>query len=440
MIIVDTALARREAEGHPIQVAVVGAGYIGRGLALQIEQYVDGMRLAAISNRTIAKARQAYLEAGRESTVAESAADVEECIRKGRYAITEDPMLLCRAKGIDVIVEATGDVEFSAHVVTQAIENHKHVVLMNAELDATVGPILKVYADRAGVVITNADGDQPGVMMNLYRFVKSIGYHPVLAGNIKGLQDYYRTPETQKAFAAEHHISPKMATSFADGTKISMENVVVANATGFKVGRRGMYGPRCGHVREAAHLFPVDKMLDTGLVDFILGAEPGPGVFVIGHNDHPVRRDYMRYFKMGDGPLYTFYVPYHLPHLEVHLTAARAVLFQDAAVTPLAGPVCEVITMAKKDLKEGDVLDGIGGFTCYGMAENGSVRKEENLLPMGLSEGCRLKRNIRKDDAVTYHDVDLPEGRLCDRLRREQDVFFASRQEEHSFLRAAPKD
>lgn len=424
MIIVDTALAKREAEANPVRVAVIGAGYIGRGVALQIEQYVDGMRLAAISNRTLSKARQAYQDAGREAITAESVAEVEDAVSRGRYVITEDPMLVCKADGIDVIIEATGDVAFSAEVVLAAIEHRKHVVLMNAELDATVGPILKVYADRAGVVITNADGDQPGVMMNLFRFVKSIGYNPVLAGNIKGLQDYYRTPETQKAFAAEHHISPKMATSFADGTKISMENAVVANATGFRVGRRGMYGPRCDHVREAVNLFPLDKMRETGLVDYILGAEPGPGVFVLGYNDDPVRRGYMRYFKMGDGPLYAFYVPYHLPHLEVHLTAARAVLFQDAAVTPLAGPVCEVITVAKKDLKAGEVLDGIGGFTAYGMIENAAIQRGENLLPMGLSEGCRLKRDILRDRTIAYEDVEIPEGRLCDKLRREQDACF----------------
>jgi predicted homoserine dehydrogenase-like protein len=426
MIIVDTALARREAEGNPVQVGMVGAGYMGRGIAVQIEKYVEGMRLAGISNRTLSRARQAYLDAGREAMIAEKVSDVEDGVAKGQYVITENPLLLCEAEGIDVIIEATGDVEFSAQVVLKAIEHHKHIVLMNAELDATVGPILKVYADRAGVVITNADGDQPGVMMNLYRFVKSIGYNPVLAGNIKGLQDYYRTPETQEAFARQHHISPQMATSFADGTKISMENAIVANATGFKVGRRGMYGPRCGHAREAVNLFPLHKMLDTGLVDFILGAEPGPGVFVIGYNDDPVRQDYMKYFKLGDGPLYAFYVPYHLPHLEVHLTAARAVLFHDAAVTSLAGPVCEVVTIAKRDLKAGEILDGIGGFTCYGMIDNAEVQREEMLLPMGLSNGAVLKRDIGKDETIKWGDVDVPEGLVSLKLRKEQDSYFNS--------------
>ncbi len=260
-------------------------------------------------------------------------------------------------------------------------------------------------------------------MMNLLRFVRTIGYRPVLAGNIKGLQDHYRTPETQKGFAEQHHISPQMATSFADGTKISMENAVVANATGFTVGQRGMYGPRCAHVKEAVDLFPLDQLLNGGLVDYILGAEPGPGVFVLGYNDHPVRQDYMNYFKMGEGPLYAFYVPYHLPHLEVPLTAARAVLFHDAAVAPLGAPVCDVITIAKRDLKAGELLDGIGGFTCYGTIEKADVSRREGLLPMGLSEGCRLRRDVAKDEAIACDDVELPPNRLCDRLRADQDRF-----------------
>lgn len=427
MIIVDTALEKREQAGNPIRVGLIGAGYMGRGIALQIEQYIRGMKVVAISNRTLSGAERAYREAGVDSiTKVETVAQLENSVAGGHYAITDDAMMLCAADGIDAIIEATGHVEFSAHSVMTAIEHGKHVVLMNAELDATVGPILKVYADRAGVVITNADGDQPGVMMNLFRFVKTIGYQPVLAGNIKGLQDYYRNPETQKGFAEQHNITPQMATSFADGTKISMENAVVANATGFKVGKRGMYGPRCAHVSEALKLFPIDQLLNGGLVDYILGAEPGPGVFVLGYNEHPVRQGYMKYFKMGEGPLYVFYVPYHLPHLEVPLTAARAVLFEDAAIAPLGSPVCDVITVAKRDLKAGEVIDGIGGFTCYGMIENSDVSNAEGLLPMGLSEECVLTQDMRKDQVITYTDVELPEGRLADKLRAEQNTYFVA--------------
>jgi predicted homoserine dehydrogenase-like protein len=245
-----------------------------------------------------------------------------------------------------------------------------------------------------------------------------------LAGNIKGLLDHYRTPETQAGFAARHRQKPRLITSFADGTKISMEMAVVANATGFRVGQRGMYGPRCAHATEAIDLFPKDQLLNGGLVDFILGAEPGPGVFVLGYNDHPIKRQYAHYFKMGDGPFYVFYVPYHLPHLEAPLTAARAVLFHDATIAPMGGPVCDVITMAKRDLKAGEELDGIGGFTCYGTIENSGICQTENLLPMGLSQGCRLRRDVPKDYAISYADVGLPAGRLCDKLRAEQGARF----------------
>jgi predicted homoserine dehydrogenase-like protein len=425
MIIVDTALKQRAAEENPVKVGLVGAGYIGCGITLQIEQYLPGMRVAAIANRTLEHARKAYAEANIDQVAtAKRSTQIEAAIARNQYVITDDALELCAADGIDVVIEATGHVEFSAHVAMKAIEHGKHIVLMNAELDATVGPILKVYADKAGVVFTTGDGDQPGVMMNLSRFVASIGYQPVLLGNIKGLQDRYRTPETQKAFAANAGISPHMATSFADGTKISMENAVVANATGFKVGRRGMYGPECKHVREAVDLFPMEQMLDGGLVDYILGAEPGPGVFVLGYNDHPKRKPYMRYFKMGDGPLYPFYIPYHLPHLEVPLTAARAALFGDAAAAPLAGPVCDVVTAAKRDLKAGEQLDGIGGFAYYGVIDNADTCRAENLLPVGLAEGCRLKRDVAKDDTITYSDVGLPEGSLCIQLRAEQDKYF----------------
>jgi len=427
MIIVDKALEKRHHEGNPIQVGMVGAGYMGRGIALQIVKYVTGMNLVAISNRTLSEAKRAYIEAGIETVKpVETVAKLQEAIAQGQYAITDDAMVLCQAEGIDAVIEVTGTIDFSAGVVLKAIENGKHVILMNAELDATLGPILKVYADRAGVIITNADGDQPGVIMNLYRFSKSIGCQPVLAGNMKGLQDPYRTPETQRSYAAKYHLKPTMATSFADGTKISMEMAVVANATGFKVGKRGMYGPRCNHVKDAVSLFPMDQLRGGGLVDYILGAEPAPGVFVLGYNEHPIQQQYLNYYKMGDGPLYVFYTPYHLCHFEAPLTVARAVIFRDATVTPMAGPVCDVITVAKRDLKAGEMLDGIGGFTCYGMAENSDVCQAEDLLPMGLSEVCWLTRDIPRDQAITYADVQLPVGRLADKLRAEQNAYFAT--------------
>ncbi len=423
MIIVDRALERRDEEGRPVRVGLVGAGYMGRGITRQLLTAVPGMRLVAISNRTPERAEAAFRDAGAEEVrPVTSARELERAHESGAFGVTDDPLVLCRSGAVDVVIEATGAVEFGARVALGAIENGKHVVLMNAEVDATVGPLLKSYADREGVVLTNTDGDQPGVVMNLYRWVKTIGYQPVLVGNIKGLYDPYRTPETQKEFAEAHDQRPHMVTSFADGTKLSMEMAVVANATGFGVARRGMYGPECDHVREATDLFDADELLEGGIVDYVLGAEPGPGVFVLGYNDDPVKQGYMEYLKMGDGPLYTFFVPYHLPHLEVPVTAARAELFDDPAIAPAGGPVCDVFAVAKQDLQEGTELDGIGGFTCYGLIDDAETCHEEGLLPMGLSEGCRLTRPVPRDEPIRYDHVELPGGRLATKLRRTQDV------------------
>ena len=299
-------------------------------------------------------------------------------------------------------------------------------MLLNAELDCTLGPILKKKADAAGVVFTDADGDQPGVLMNLAREAEMMGFTPVVYGNIKSLLDHRRTPETQKGFADAVFQRPKHITSFADGTKIAAEMACVANATGFGVSERGMEGPECKRVEEAVNLFDAEKMfLDgTGIVDYILGAEPSFGVFVLAHSDSWLHERYMKIYKMGEGPIYTFYRPYHLSPLETPLTVARAVLFNDATITPKAGPVTDVSAIAKFDLKAGDTLDGVGGFKAYGVMENSPIARAENLLPMGLTDGCVLKRDLAQDTPITFADVELPEGRLSDQLWREQLAAF----------------
>lgn len=429
MIIVDKALEKRRQEGNPIRVAMVGAGFIGRGIALQIVNSVPGMELVAISNRHLDGAKRAYGEAGvGQVRVVETVAQLDEAIARRQYAITDDALLLCQAEGIEAIIEVTGTVEFGAGVILKAIECSKHVIMMNAELDGTIGPILKVYADQAGVILTNADGDQPGVIMNLYRFVKGLGVKPVLCGNIKGLQDPYRNPTTQEEFARQWGQQPHMVTSFADGTKISFEQAIVANATGMRVAKRGMFGPTVPPgtpIQEAVNWYPLEELLEgPGIVDYVVGAAPGPGVFVLGTHDHPRQMHYLNLYKLGTGPLYCFYTPYHLCHFEVHNTVARAVLFGDAAIAPLGPPQVDVVATAKIDLKAGQILDGMGYYMTYGQAENAAVARAQHLLPMGLAEGCRLKRDLPRDQVLTFEDVELPANRLCDKLRVDQDRYF----------------
>ena len=420
-MMVDTALREREALGQPIRVGMVGAGATGRAIALQLGTPVPGMRLAAIANRTPAHAERALREAGMEAwRRVGSAREAEAAIAQGVTALTDDPSVLTACHAIDLLVEVTGSVEPAARVALEAFDHGKHVVLVNAELDSLIGPILKLKADRAGVVLTHTDGDEPGVAMTLLRYLRTLGLRPVAAGNIKGMVDYYRNPDTQRAFAERNDQDVRKVTSFADATKLSMETTVLANATGFHAGRRGMYGPACRDVREMADLLPAAQLLETGLVDYAVGAAPHTGAFVIVHEEAPLKKAQLAYYKLGNGPFYVFYTPFHLPHIQIASTIGRAVIHRDATVAPLAGPVCEVVAVAKRELKAGEKLDGIGGFCTYGLIDNASAARTLEALPIGLSEGCVLRRDVAKDAVISFADVEArPEG-LVEALWREQ--------------------
>lgn len=425
MIIVDTALKQREAEGRPIRVGMVGAGFMGSGIALQINKSVPGMELCVIAARRPEQAIEAFEQAGlTDAKRVDTIDEIEKAIAAGVPAVTTDPVALARSEGLDAIIEVTGSMDFGLSAIEAAIETGKHTILMNAEIDGTIGPLLKKKADMAGVVYTNVDGDQPGVQMNLVRFVEGIGVKPVLCGNIKGLQDEYRTPDTQRGFAEKWGQNVNMVTSFADGTKISFEQAIVANGTGMGVAKRGMIGPDPTEKDPTKPLRPLEDFVEMlaphidpdgpGIVDFVVGARPGPGVFVLGTHDDPRQQHYLNLYKLGQGPYYLFYTPYHLCHFEVPLTVARAVLFQDAALAPKGAPTVGVIAVAKRDLKAGETLDGIGGFDTYGQADNIAAVCKDNLLPMGLAEGCTLNNDVAKDTPLTFNDVTPPAGRVID--------------------------
>lgn len=420
---IDTALRERETAGRPIRVGMVGAGATGRAIVLQLGTPVPGMRLVGIANRTPEHGERAFREAGVEQwSRADSAHQAAAAIARGVPVLTDDPSVLTHCETIDVLLEVTGTVEPAARVVLDAFNYGKNVVLVNAELDSLIGPILKEKADKAGVVITHTDGDEPGVAMTLLRYLRTTGLRPVAAGNIKGMVDYYRTPATQKAFAEKHDQDVKKVTSFADSTKLSMEATVLSNATGFHVGRRGMHGPACGYVREIGNLLPAQQMLDTGLVDYALGAAPHTGAFVVVYEDSPLKKVQLAYYKLGDGPFYVFYTPFHLPHIQIASTIGRAVIHRDPTVAPIGGPVCEVITVAKRDLKASERLDGIGGFCTYGLIDNTAAARSMAALPIGLSEGCVLRRDVSKDGVLSFDDVETVPGGLVQELWREQNA------------------
>jgi predicted homoserine dehydrogenase-like protein len=423
MWIVDTALKARADQNRPIRVGIVGAGFMCQGLTNQIVNSTPGMRVVAISNRRPERAVAVFKYAGCEDiVVAESQLKFDDAAARARPVATEDPMLLARSPHIDVLVDVTGSVEYGAHVVLEAFRHRKDVVLMNAELDATIGPILQTYAAQHGVILTGCEGDEPGLQMNLYRWVKGLGFTPRLMGNVKGLQDPYRNPTTQQGFAERWGQNAAMVTSFADGSKISFEQSIVANATGFKVRSRGMSRglQYTGDVLKIGELYDVEELRKLGgAIDYVVGT-PLTKVYCLAEHPDPKQQHYLNLYKMGPGPLYSFFIPYHLVHFEAPNAIARAVLFRDPTTKPLGGPVVEVCAVAKRDLKAGEVLDDYGMYMTYGEAVNADEMSAGRYLPEGLVESCRLKRGIAKDAVITYDDVVLPAGRLADRLRAEQ--------------------
>jgi predicted homoserine dehydrogenase-like protein len=429
MIVVDTLLRQRQAEGRPIGLGLVGAGFMARGLINQVLNSVPGMQLVAVSNRTPSKAFDAVGEAGGTAVAAETGADVDRIAASGNVAVTDDFTVVTSSDRVEVVVDATGAVAFGAEVALSCFAAGKHLVLLNAEVDATLGPLLVTKADAAGVMYSGADGDQPAVQMNLIRFVRQIGLRPLVAGNIKGLQDPYRNPTTQEGFAKRWGQDRWMVTSFADGTKVSVEEALVANAAGFSVHKRGMLGrDHMGHVDELTTMYDVEELRALGgAVDYVVGARPGPGIYVLAEHDDPKQRHYLELYKLGTGPLYSFYTPYHLCHFEVPITVARVALLGDPAIRPMGAPRVDVVTMAKTDLRAGTVLDRPGGYNYYGEADRAETVHRDRLLPLGVAEGARLLRDVAKDEVLRYDDVELPGGRLVDRLRAEQDErFFGS--------------
>ncbi|HHV21871.1 MAG TPA: NAD(P)-dependent oxidoreductase [Propionibacterium sp.] len=430
MIITDTLLQQRHKEGNPVRLGVIGPGFMARGMMNHIRNTMTGMTVAAVYSRSVEQAHESLAYAGyapEEITDCDSSKAIDKAIAAGSVAVTESYEDLTAADGIDAVIDCTGSVEFGAHVALSAIDNGKHLVLMNAEVDATIGSILSKRADSAGIVYTGIDGDQPGVEMNLVRFVRGLGVTPLLAGNIKGLQDRFRNPTTQEGFAKQWGQNVHMVTSFADGSKVSIEQALVANAAGFSVHDNGCLGRDFeGHVDELTAHYDVDELRAMGgAVDYVVKTKPGPGVFVLGTHDDPKQKHFLSYYKLGDGPLYSFYTPYHLCHFEVPTTVARAVLLGDATIRPLPdGPRVEVVTVAKKDLKAGETLDGIGGYTYFGECRPAARQRTENMLPLGLAEGAVLTRDVATDEVISYADVTLPDGKLAHQLRAEQDAMF----------------
>ncbi len=428
MIIVDSKLKYREQTKNPIRVAIIGAGAMGLGMINQITRYTPGMEVVALYNRTIEKAREAFEASGIKEYVLPggSLKTARDAVLSGKPVITNDIDLLFDMQCIDIAVEATGAIEFALETTLKAFDKGINVLSFNAELDSTFGPLIKKMAEEKGVNYSLGDGDQPGVTMNLYRYVRGMGFEPLLCGNIKGLQDHYRNPETQKGFAAQWGMTPEMVTSFADGSKISFEQSCIANATGMKVAKRGMLGYHSNdHVDDLTHLYDIEQLKELGgIVDYVVGAKPSPGVYIYATTEDPNSVKFLKYGKLGDGPLYSFYVPFHLLFFDIASSICRLTDFNDPVIVAKNGPVVDVIATAKVAMEKGDIIDGIGGFKTYGLCENHNIVRSEGLLPMALAMGCRLKRRVTRDEVLMYDDVEFDENSFLGKLVKKQNELF----------------
>jgi predicted homoserine dehydrogenase-like protein len=361
--------------------------------------------------------------------VTDDPADAQAALDTGRFVATRDVLLACSLRGVDAVVDATGDLLVGTRVAAAALEARKHVVAANADVQATVGPMLKELANRAGVVYSDIEGDEPGLLKGLFDYCTDIGLEVVVGANGKGVLKRYATPVTQAAFATDNGIQPWLATAAADGTKLNLELTVVANATGFLPAVRGMHGPATELGRIVEDFRNLD-LLDGGhYVDYVLGNR---GVFAVVRSEDPEVRSDFRYLKLGDGPYYVLHRPEVLAHYAAPVSIRRAVRLSEATITPLGGPVADTIAFAKRDLSPGRRLDGIGGFDTYGLIVRADEAIREQLLPIGISQYARVRRPVRQGTPLGYHDVEFEEDNLALELRRRQDAHFGITASVHS--------
>jgi predicted homoserine dehydrogenase-like protein len=407
----------------PIGVAVVGTGFFGGGLLRRLE-LLDDFEPRLIANRTLEHGLAALQRAGiprRCVVITNEPTQAQGALDAGQRVVTTDLTLAPTLGGIDVVAECTGDLLVGAEVAVAGIRAGKHIVAANPDVQATVGPMLKVLADDAGVIYTDIDGDEPGLLKNLFDACTAMGFDVVVAANGKGVLKRYATPATQAEYAAQHRLQPWLATAAADGTKLNLEMTVFANSSGLAPAVRGMHGPA---VRADELILDYQRLglLDGGrYVDYVLGER---GVFAIVRADDPeIQRD-LRYAKMGDGPYYLFHEHRVLIHYQAPLSIARAARHREATVAPCGAPAAETIAFAKRDILPGRRLDGIGGFDTYGLIVRTCDALRERLVPIGIAQYARLVRAVRKDEPITRDAIEFEADNLALELRRDQDARF----------------
>ena len=424
-------LAARAETGKPVRIGLVGAGEMGTDIVSRVA-HMRGIEIGAISelNPQAAGGSVTIAYGDSDRAVATDTTDaLNAAIESGRIATTQRVETLLESGRIDVVIDATGIPAVGAEIGLAAMEHGKHLVMMNVEADVTIGAYLRSEAERLGVVYSLGAGDEPSSCMELIEFVSAMGHRIVSAGKGKNNPlNFDATPDVYTEEAVRRHMNPRMLVEFVDGSKTMVEMAAIANATGLIPDRPGMHGPACSRDELNKVLIPESAggVLSSGegRVDYSIGKGVAPGVFVVAEMDHPRIRERMEDLKMGDGPYFTFYRPYHLTSLEVPLTCARAVLYGKADMVPMARPVAEVCAVAKKDMAVGEVLDQIGEYCYRAWIMTAAEARSAAAIPCGLLTGAKITAPIKKGDLITRANAAVPANSKIAMLRARQDAML----------------
>ena len=440
-----TLLAGRAAAKRPVRVALIGAGKFGAMFLAQAGR-TPGLQVMGIADLAPSRAGEQLARVG-WSAAQYAAADAAAALRSGGTWITDDAAALIASDGVDVVIEATGNPAAGIRHALAAFEHGRHVVMVNVEADALVGPLLAARARSAGVIYSLAWGDQPALICDLVDWARATGFEVVAAGKgTKYLPAYHAsTPETvwghyglSAEDAAAGGMNPQMFNSFLDGTKSAIEMAAVANATGLLPPADGLSFPPCDVDDLPSVLKPQSDggvLEASGQVEVIssLARDGRPiardlrwGVYcVFRAGDDYVRRCFAEYGLKTDasGWYSAMYKPYHLIGLELGISVAAVALRGEPTGQANAWRA-DVAATAKRDLKAGETLDGEGGYTVWGKLVPAATSLARGALPLGLAHGCRLRRSVSAGAIVGWDDVELDLNDASIRLRREMEQSF----------------
>ena len=420
-------LQARADAGRPVTIGLAGCGQMGTDVVVQLAR-MPGLRLGAVAEMRPPQAKAAAALAGfaDERTVyAETPAAIDAAIEKGLVAITSDPQALARSGLVDVVIDATGNPNTGTDFALSAIANGKHIVMLNVEADITIGRHLHAAAKSAGVVYTGAAGDEPAATLELIGFAQSIGLEIVCAGKGKNNPlKWDAVPADYEAEAKARNMNARMLVEFVDGSKTMVEMVAIANCTGLVPDVPGMHGPAATREELASVLIPKEHggvLSRKGCVDYSIGKGVAPGVFCIVTTDHPRLQERLIDLKVGKGPYFALTRPYHLTSLEVPLSAARAVLHGRADMVPLEQPVAECVTIAKRDLKPGEILGRIGEEDYRAWAMTHAEARSANAVPLGLAQGAKVLKPVKAGERLSYDNCAPDESLVVTQIRRRLD-------------------